>query len=69
MPMPQMHDGLGYLNPQVQCSNEAQPSASEGGMTRPEPRDFFYYTAREEAEAQQQTRLEDDADAIRKGEQ
>lgn len=38
-------------------------------MTRTEPRDWLYYSAREEAEAQQQTRHEDDADAIRKGEQ
>ena len=37
-------------------------------MTRNEPRDWLYYSAREEAEAQQQTRKEDDADSRRKGE-
>jgi hypothetical protein len=39
-------------------------------MTRHrEPRDCFYYMQREDDEAQQQTRFEDDADAHRKGEQ
>ena len=33
-----------------------------------EPRDWFYYTDREHHEDQQQTRLEDDADSVRKGE-
>jgi hypothetical protein len=33
-----------------------------------EPRDFFYYTDREAAEEHQQTRYEDDADSVRKGE-
>jgi len=35
---------------------------------RTERRDWFYYSQREETEAQQQTRLEDDADQARKGE-
>lgn len=35
---------------------------------RNEPRDWFYYAMREEDEAQQQTRMEDDADSRRKGE-
>lgn len=38
-------------------------------MTRRETRDFFYYTDREAAEEQQQTRRENDADSVRKGEQ
>lgn len=33
-----------------------------------EPRDWFFYSQREDDEAQQQTRLEDDADSVRKGE-
>ncbi|MDQ0100493.1 hypothetical protein J2T10_000112 [Paenarthrobacter nicotinovorans] len=35
---------------------------------RSEPRDWFYYADREAAEEQQQTRMEDDADSVRKGE-
>jgi hypothetical protein len=39
-------------------------------MTRyREPRDCFYYMQREDDEAQQQTRHENDADSVRKGEQ
>jgi len=34
-----------------------------------EPRDWFFYSQREDAEEQQQTRYEDDADSRRKGEQ
>lgn len=34
-----------------------------------EPRDWLFYSQREEDEAQQQTRIEDDADQHRKGEQ
>lgn len=33
-----------------------------------EPRDWFFYSQREEHEEHQQTRLEDDADSARKGE-
>lgn len=39
-------------------------------MTRHrEPRDWFFYSQREAAEEQQQTRHENDADSFRKGEQ
>jgi hypothetical protein len=39
-------------------------------MTRHrEPRDFFYYTDREAAEEHQQTKFENDADSVRKGDQ
>lgn len=39
-------------------------------MTRHrEPRDWLFYSQREDDEAQQQTRHEDDADSRRKGEQ
>lgn len=34
-----------------------------------EPRDWFFYSQREDDEDQQQTRMEDDADSHRKGEQ
>lgn len=37
-------------------------------MSYREPRDCFYYMQREGDEAQQQTRMEDDADSRRKGE-
>lgn len=37
-------------------------------MTPREPRDWMYYSQREDDEAQQQTRHENDADAHRKGE-
>lgn len=37
-------------------------------MRTREPRDWMYYSQRENDEAQQQTRLENDADARRKGE-
>ncbi|MFI2563049.1 hypothetical protein [Paenarthrobacter sp. NPDC018779] len=33
-----------------------------------EPRDWSYYAGREETEAQQQAKYEDDADSRRKGE-
>ena len=35
---------------------------------RSEPRDWFFYSQREDEEAHQQTRHEDDADSMRKGE-
>jgi len=39
-------------------------------MTRHrEPRDWLFYSQREDDEAQQQTRLENDNDSRRKGEQ
>jgi hypothetical protein len=38
-------------------------------MRRREPRDWLFYSQREDDEAQQQTRLENDADSVRKGEQ
>jgi hypothetical protein len=36
---------------------------------RKEHRDWFYYAMREHEEEQQQTRHENDADSVRKGEQ
>lgn len=36
---------------------------------RNEPRDWMYYSQREDDEAKQQTRYEDDSDSFRKGEQ
>jgi hypothetical protein len=38
-------------------------------MSPREPRDWFYYADREAAEEQKQTRHENDADSVRKGEQ
>ena len=38
-------------------------------MRTREPRDCFYYMQREDDEAQQQTKYENDADQARKGEQ
>lgn len=35
---------------------------------RNEPRDWLFYSQREDDEEQQQTRYEDDADSVRKGE-
>jgi len=37
-------------------------------MNYREPRDWLFYSQREDDEAQQQTRMEDDADSVRKGE-